>query len=66
MKTMTITLPKGFMNVAITKNNHLIADTNDSSNFNTLSIELPKGEWSISYATPRMLILRRKPFLFFF
>ena len=66
MKTIQITLPKGFMNAAITIDNFLIADNNISEGFNTLKFQLPKGKWSISYATPRMIILRRKPFLFFF
>ena len=42
-----IELPKGFMNVGVTLDNHLIADTNDSSNWDTLQFPLPDGHWSI-------------------
>lgn len=44
---LTIKLPKGFMNCGVTTDNHFIADTNDSQNWDTLKFPLPKGEWSI-------------------
>jgi len=46
-KLIEIELPKGFMNVGITTSNYLIADTNDSGNWDTLKFPLPKGEWEI-------------------
>lgn len=44
---ITIKIPLNFMNTAITTDNFFIADTNDSSNWDTLKIPLPIGEWSI-------------------
>lgn len=41
MNKLTIELPKGFMNIAVTNTNHLIADTNDSENWGTIKIPLP-------------------------
>jgi len=50
---LTVDLPKDiYFNCCITKNNCLIADTNDSSNWKTVRISLPKGKWSI-YSNPR-------------
>jgi len=45
MKTITIKIPKNFMNTAITKDNYFIADTNDSKNWDTIKFPLPKGKW---------------------
>lgn len=42
-----IELPKEFMNVGVSTDNHLIADTNDGSNWDTLKFPLPYGKWSI-------------------
>jgi len=44
-----ISIPKGFMNVGVSVDNNLIADTNDSQNWDTLILPLPKpnGKWSI-------------------
>ena len=48
MKTfIDIELPKNFMNVGITNNNELVADTNDSANWDSLKFPLPKGKWRI-------------------
>jgi hypothetical protein len=49
MKQITIEIPKGFMNTGVTINNNFIADTNDSSNWDTLKFPLPKpdGKWVI-------------------
>lgn len=47
MEKITITLPKGFMNTSVTLDNHFVADTNDSSNWDELKFPLPKGEWKI-------------------
>jgi hypothetical protein len=48
-KEIKIELPKGFMNVGISTDNILIADTNDSANWDTISFPLPepKGTWNI-------------------
>ena len=49
MKTITINLPKGFMNISVTSDNYLIADTNDSANWNIFKVLLPKGKWEIKF-----------------
>ena len=55
-----IELPKGFYNIAITESNCLIADTNDTSNWDSLSIPLPGGEWKISEQKEKIVTLVRK------
>jgi len=47
MKELIIKIPKGYMNVGISTSNKLIADTNDSSNWDEIYFPLPKGEWNI-------------------
>jgi hypothetical protein len=48
MKTyLNIELPKNFMNVGVTNNNELVADTNNSAEWDTLKFPLPKGKWRI-------------------
>ena len=47
MKELIIKIPKGYMNVGISTNNKLIADTNDSSNWDEIYFPLPKGKWNI-------------------
>lgn len=42
-----VEIPKGFMNTAVTTDNFLIADTNDSANWKKFKIKLPQGWWSI-------------------
>ena len=54
-----IELPKGFMNIAVTKDNFLIADTNDSSNWDTLKIPLPEGEWVIHSVFGKVVTLNK-------
>lgn len=49
-KILIIEMPKGYRNIAVTLSNHLVADTNDSTNWDTLKFPLPKGKWSI-YST---------------
>ena len=39
---MKIKIPKGYKNIGITMDNKLIADTNNSKHWDTLSIPLPK------------------------
>lgn len=47
-KIIEFELPKGFMNVGVSSDNkYLTANTNDSSNWDTLRVPLPKGKWSI-------------------
>lgn len=58
-KALKIKLPKGFMNVAITTSNNLIADTNDSTNWNDLSFPLPKGQWKIKSIKDTMVTIER-------
>jgi hypothetical protein len=47
MKELIIKIPKGYMNVGISTSNKLIADTNDSSNWDEIYFPLPKGKWNI-------------------
>lgn len=58
-KTIEITIPKGFFNVAITKTNNLIADTNDSQNWDTISFPLPPGNWNLKELNGKNVILYR-------
>lgn len=46
-ETIEIELPRGFMNVGITLDNYLVADTNNSVNWDTIKFPLPNGKWSI-------------------
>lgn len=55
---LEIELPKGFMNAAVTTDNFLIADTNNSNNWDTLKFPLPKGHWSIFSFKSKKVILK--------
>ena len=44
---LILKLPNGYMNVGISTCNKLIADTNDSSNWDEIYFTLPNGKWSI-------------------
>jgi hypothetical protein len=46
-REIKVTLPSGYMNVGVSANNRLVADTNDSQNWDTLSLPLPRGAWRI-------------------
>lgn len=46
-KFLTIKIPKGFMNCAVTIDNFFIADTNHAANWDTLKFPLPPGKWAI-------------------
>ncbi len=50
-KKWEVKIPKGYMNYWITPWNYFIADTNDSSNWDTIKIPLPDKKlnkvWSI-------------------
>ncbi len=59
--TLTIEIPKGFMNVGISICNHLIADTNDSSNWDTIKFPLPKGKWNILKVEGKIVTLYITP-----
>ncbi len=54
-----IELPKGYMNVAVTNDNHITSDTNDSSNWDTLKFPLPKGKWNIHSVRGKMVTLHK-------
>lgn len=45
--SLSLKIPKGFYNYAISNNNFFIADTNDSQNWDIIVIPLPKGKWFI-------------------
>ena len=52
LEVLDITLPADiYFNCCITKNNYLVADTNNSANWKTIKIPLPPGKWSI-YSNP--------------
>lgn len=59
-KTIQIELPNGFMNVAISNNNYLYADTNNSANWDTLKFPLPNGEWGIQSINSKIVTLYKK------
>ena len=59
LETMVIEIPKGFMNIGISTDNYLFADTNDSVNWDTLRLPLPEGEWSILDVKGKMVTLSR-------
>ena len=59
LETLTIEMPKGFMNTGISTCNHFIADTNDSSNWDTIKFPLPKGKWSIQNIKGKIVTLGR-------
>lgn len=59
LETITIEIPKGFMNTGVSTCNHFIADTNDSANWDTIKFPLPKGKWSIQNIKNKMVTLGR-------
>jgi hypothetical protein len=50
-------MPKGYMNTEVSICNHFIADTNDSSNWDTIKFPLPKGKWSIKSVEGKVVTL---------
>lgn len=55
-------LPKGYFNVGITTDyKYLIADTNDSSNWDQIKIPLPKGRWVIKSKIGKCIIIINQP-----
>lgn len=52
-RTIEIDLPIGFMNCGVSTCNHFIADTNNSTNWDTLKFPLPKPrfKWHIKCYT---------------
>ena len=59
LETMVIEIPKEFMNTGISTCNHFIANTNDSTNWDTIKFPLPKGKWSIQSIKGKMVTLGR-------
>ena len=60
MSKIKIELPKGYMNVDVSLDNDLIADTNDSANWDTLRFPLPKPtfKWIIhSYSDNNKIVV---------
>ena len=60
MVRIQIEIPENFMNVGVTLDNHLIADTNDTAGWDTLKFPLPDGKWSI-YKTEGKIVTLQKP-----
>lgn len=52
-----VIIPKGFMNVAVSIDNCLIADTNDSANWDTIKFPLPIGNWTIHSICNKSVII---------
>jgi hypothetical protein len=52
-REIDVKLPRGFMNVGIGTDNSLVADTNDSANWDTIKFPLPDvdGVWEIKSKT---------------
>lgn len=44
-KTIRVEHPNGWMNCGVTTCNHFVADTNDSTNWDTMKIPLPKPKY---------------------
>jgi len=59
LEPMVIEIPKEFMNIGISTDNYLFADTNDSANWDTIRFPLPEGEWSILDVKGKMVTLSR-------
>ena len=55
-KTVDIEIPKGFYNVAISSG-VLVADTNDSQNWDTIRLPLPRGNWRLKKKIGKKLTL---------
>lgn len=60
MDILEIEMPKGYMNIGIDSANQLVADTNDSTNWDTMTFPLPKGRWTISSQKGKMVWVRKK------
>jgi len=56
---LIIEIPKGYMNTGVSICNHFIADTNDSSNWDTIKFPLPQGKWSIRSVEGKIVTLVR-------
>ena len=59
LETLTIEIPKGFMNIGVSTCNNFIADTNNSANWDTIKLPLPKGKWSIQKIDGKIVTLGR-------
>jgi len=58
MQELKIEIPNGFMNVGVSNENFLYADTNDSKNWDTLKFPLPNGKWTIKSINGKSIILQ--------
>lgn len=58
-RNLKIVLPDGFMNVVVTKDNRLTANTNNSAKWDILSFPLPDGDWKIKNHNKKHLTLIR-------
>lgn len=59
-KKIQIELPNGFMNVGISNDNYLYADTNNSANWDTLKFPLPNGQFGIESINGKIVTLYKK------
>jgi len=58
-KQITAKIPLGFINVTVTSNNNLVADTNDSTctYWDSVTIPLPAGNWKVLSVIDRSVTL---------
>lgn len=55
---LTIEIPEGYYNIGVA-NNILVADTNNSANWDVLRIALPKGSWSVYSVRGTKVVLKK-------
>ena len=58
VKLLEVIIPKGFMNVGVTSNGWLVADTNDSNNWDEISFPLPEKDWEIYSVSGKIVHLK--------
>jgi hypothetical protein len=58
--TIKIEFPKNFTNVHIDDDNHIVSNTNDTENWDTLKFPLPQGKWKIKEINNKTVILQKE------
>jgi len=54
---IVVKVPRGYMNIGVSTSGRLIADMNDSQNWDVLSFPLPSGAWRIKKVEGQTVIL---------
>ena len=52
-----VIIPDGFYNVAVSVDNYLVADTNNSTKWDTMKFPLPNGVWNIKNVSGKVVTL---------